>query len=408
MRTRAVIASVALTLVVAAPAYGQIPRQPGEGPQFPVGKFVLYPALSASFEGTDNVFLRSDADPVNVRSTTITTASGGILVELPFSHSHVRAGYGIRYRSYGAEGLNTNTNHYLLAETRLRFGNGFVVEARDDYQRGVLDTEVFDEAAEITFAGERFELNNLAARVGIERDQSRRIYLGLTRDDNQVLGERISNIPDWNRSWLRLDLEEQLSPRTWLLVGVARGDGEYTRFDEFGDEAGFNDLTAWVARAGARVFIGPNSALQFFGGYADYEFRSERDSSFRGGIGTLEYERQLPNRGRLSAAVAREVYPTLADRTSNYLVSQQVRVRVDSATRTKFVLGGSAQLYVNRYPDMAPVREDTITDLQLWGGYRFAEFAECRLTVGRSRRDSEGSLLDYEENRILVEIRFGT
>ncbi len=387
------------------PTSAQIPdAPPPDSRSFLVGPVRVWPLFIGEVEVHDNLFQVPDAGAGDRRSATVVTAAPGFLAELPFSNSRARLGYAASYRDFGVSGIATNWSHHAVADVRLVFGNGVIVEAEDEFRRGVLDTRVFDPGGDVTFRGEEFRRNVAALGIGHARREDRSLFLRGARSTHATVGERLSGLFDFDETRLSAEGEHRLSPRTWVTWDVASTSIELTRPIDSGVDS--RTVRGVHVRAGGRGRVGAHGNWSLVWGRADYRFEGNGRSRFRGLVMDGSYRHQIAGRPSLTVRLARSAYPLLGG-GGDYYVSHQLSAQLEIPTERRLVAGAWLAYYENDYPQLVPRREDRVLYGELWGGYRFRGWVEWRAFVRTTRRSSPEPLAEFDDTRIGTVVRIG-
>lgn len=401
---------LAVFLLLAVVAAGtatraQVPdAPPPDARSFLLGPVRVWPLFIAGVEAHDNLFQVPDTGAGSRRSATVVSAAPGFLAELPFLNSRARLGYAASYRDFGVSGIATDWSHHAVADLRLVFGNGIIVEAEDEFRRGVLDTRVFDPGGDITFRGEEFRRNVATLGVGHARREDRTFFLRGSRSTHATVGERLSGLFDFDETRVSAEGEHRLSPQTWVSWDVASTSIDLTR--PIASELEARTVQGIHVRAGGRGRVGAHGSWSLAWGRADYRFEGDGRSRFRGLVADGSYRHQIAGRPSLTVRVSRSVYPLLGG-VGDYYVSHQLSAQFETPSESRLVAGAGLAYYENDYPQLIPRREDRVLEGEVWGGYRFRGWMEWRVFVRASRRSSPEPLAEFDDTRLGTVVRIG-
>jgi hypothetical protein len=383
--------------LAAVPAGAQVPDSPPSVSPFELGLFKIYPLLEATVESTDNLFYEGD-DGSTTRSL-ITTVSPGVLVELPFSHSYSRFGYSLRYRDYSARDIDRNDSHFLLSDTMLVFSNGFRLNVKDLFQKGVLDTRVLT-GGEVTFEGQEIQTNDFSLRLAHERGRSRRMEFRYNRYGSRFQGEVRARFYDIDEDGFELRYGRQIGRRTWFLMDASATASDYRSPSGADFELETRDSDSMEARAGVRIEISPHTHLEGKVSFADHDFAAENPSGYQGLLGSLTYSRRARDGSLLLVQFNRDIYPSIFV-DNNYFRSDRFQVDYSTTPQARLRLGTRMSFSNNDYPEPVPERRDGILDGLAWIDVRFGEWTRLRTWARFVSRDStvpaDQYLVEYEK-----------
>ncbi len=393
------------TLASGQAVLGQVPDSPSEATAIPVGRVFLYPLFSSSVERTDNLFMLSS----DVQAANITTIAPGVIADMPFSNSSVRLGYVGSRRDYHTVGIETNDSHYFVGNARLKFGSGFELSLKEDYQRGMLDTLGVDPGGNLIFRGERYELNATEAELALERTSTKRIALSFGRDVRNVLGDRLSGIYDAEEYHGKLSGEHRLGMRTWMLWEGNFARTHLTWPPEYREGASIYEDDDNL-RVGTRFLLSPATVLNALAGWSRTRFTGDASGAFRGVVGNANVRWTRPTGETVEFGFARVVYPLLVDAedVEPYYLSTQYHVEASTGNLATLSLGVTAYYYVNDFPSDTSTRTDRVGNAEIWAGYRYHGWMECRVYLSKGRRDSTEPGFDYRVTRYGALLRIGS
>jgi hypothetical protein len=400
----------------------QVPDSPSEALAIPVGRAIVYPLYSVSVEHTDNLFMRNQAKPEEVQPAYIDDVVPGVVAMLPFSQSNVRLGYVFSHKDYNTQGIENGNTHYLVADARLAFYNGLVLNLKEDYKRGQFDNLAIDPGGNMTFVGEHYERTSTSAELALDRSPRRRLAVAAGRETNAVVGERVSALYDYMGYNAALSGEHQLGARTWATWETRGARTHFHRpvtFEkvQFEDQ---QDEDEFALRMGGRVRLSRDTILNVKGGFILDTFRhkstplsDEKTTQFHGAVGSVDVSWTRPTREWVSIGFSRDVYPTLVASGSSYYVSNQYRVQATTGSTAPLSLGVAGYYFVNEFPFVSVLepyatRTDRITSGEIWAGYRHHGWLEWRVYFGRNARASPVPEYEYTENRIGTLLRMGS
>jgi hypothetical protein len=405
---RTPVALLVLVLGCAGGARAQVvPDHPPREAAVPIGPTLFFPFWETTVERTDNVFQRTDAQEGERRAATLATTSPAFILALPFSNSQASLGYALRAREYDVEGRRSSDvgrfTHLLKAGTRLVFGNGAVLELKDELRRGVVDTQ-FTEGGEIGFSGERQTHQAWDVEGGYDRED-RRLLLGGGRTRDRVVGTRRSNLFDVDEWRAHVRAERPLRPR---LAGIATLEGQASDLRNPALERRERELEG---RVGTRWRRSPTSEIEASVGLVRGRYDTRLDGESTGREETtlpvlaLGLQQGLGSRARLSVRFERLLTPSV-DEASPYFVSDRVLVALASESALRVSFGGTLGAFFNDYA--ASIRgRDRALALEGWIGYRLARWMEGRAFVQTGYRDSSVPELRFDATSVGLMVRAG-
>ncbi len=401
-------------------AHAQVPTSLPDQAPFTFGRVQLFPLYSVDLDWTDNLYYQPKDSPDRI-STASASVAPGFVLDMPFSQSHSRIGYVLNYHGYETHALPANTTHYFVGETDLQFSNGFRLGLRDDFERGVLNTQVFDPGGAITFRGDAFQGNNAAISVGYERENSRLLELSINNNRFKFVGQGQSSYFDVDEVGADLLGEHQLGPRLRLHWELGYSRSELSRPAAGGSSADDRTQINQSWKLGGLWTLGPGSSLQVKAGGEQSETRSAFPSRSDSLTGSLSYLRGVPGGTQLRLDLTRDIYPATFGHNNVYLTNR-FSVTVNNDVRARLVLGTVWTYYTNDFP--APIqvppddivdtpyqgrtRKDRAIDGEAWVGYRFGRFAVARLYVRARHRSSVVSRFDYDVKTVGATIGLGS
>jgi len=416
-------------VVLALASAGTVPAQlddPSPGARaIPAGPFVLYPIVSTDLEHTDNLFYNT-SNPV---AATVFRVTPGILARLPMAQSVFNVGYALQYKTYeGAaaelDSIEDNVSHFFRADGTFQFGSGFTVAFSEDFEKGVLDTQNFDPGSEeVRFLGDKFTRNLLEVDVGHGRG-GRRVGFsaGLARVDFEEQQRQTSLFDtrgafvraygeSWRSAWRILFGEMVVSTTDLSRVRKFPTGDPDDPFVEIPDD---REQDGVEVAGGVRMVLSPGSYLQARIAYTDERYLTKggdlssenRDSTYRGVVGSATYSRSIPGRPRLAVRALRDVYPSIFG-DNDYFISNRLSVLMESPTRLRLRIGGQVKYYLNDYPQSVPRREDDTVEGRLWLGYRLGSGLEWGVYARHTSRTSSLPLLGYDATTYGVLLQMG-
>ncbi len=398
-----------LTAVVAArlasPALGvEVVLDSAGAPAIAMGRVLLYPLFVALVEHNNNRFYTSADD--NKTETWMQLISPGAAVELPFSHSLLRAGYQMSTRNYSGPGSHWTMTHTAQFDLRLRFGNDAVVALHDDFREGILDVQVGDPGAELPPLEQTYRTNAAEIYAGHERPERHRLGFHFRPSVTTYTDPRVAPYFDESGWTAEADGDWKVGPRTWIVWAAAGGVVELDRPDSPGGAAETRSQRMSNVRIGARWVLSRSIVLQFLVGPERQSYAAAVPSVFRGPVGTLGAQSTDTTGPRWSVDLSRDAFASIFD-TNNYFVSEQVTVRAEMPRAARVRFGGSVAYYRNDYPTDPSGRRDRTSGIEAWLGIRQGVWVEWRASVRYDVRSSTLPGADYSSLRYGVGLAVG-
>lgn len=394
-------------------ALAQIADNVGGVAPFQWGPVQFFPVVATSVDWTDNLYYTNPETfvsvggellPVEPVSTLTSSVSPSFLIDVPFGQSRARAGYAYRYTDYSSPSIPSNDAHFFAGDLRLAFSNGLLVQVRDDFQKGVLDTESFDPGGAITFSGQKFKTNTTALSMGYQGKRTQLLLTGYLNSVNFPADELAAyyDTDGWSG-----ELSAQYAATARLkLIGYY--SSSRTRLERPLPPTDLTDKRIEIENGmhlGADVVLSPASSFSLRVGRPRWEYISFAPEKFRALVSTASFRHVIPAGIQYSIDLTRNLYPAVFLNSNRY-TDERIGVSVSNDARARVVVGTALAYYVNRYPtaDLGSIgairRLDKSFDGSAWIGYRAAERMEWRFYVRTDDRKSNVRGFGYHVNSI--------
>lgn len=403
---RASTTGVLVALVAArgcSPVIGaEVVIGPDGAPAVAIGPVDLYPSFLALVEYNDNL--------LNVETgqtaTWMRLISPGVAIELPFSHSLLRAGYNLSVRNYGFARSQWLDTHTGLFDLNLGFGNGAAVVVHDDFKMGILDTQVGDPGGELPFRGQRYRTNGADLYAGHERAGMHKFGFRIRSLSTTYLDPLVAPYFNEAASSLAAEGTSYVGPQTWIVWEALGGTAELDRPESSVAPAEKRTQHESSLRVGAGWALSKNASFQFIVGPERQAYDADAPSTFRGLVGDMTAQSTAETGPHWLVDLSRYALASISE-NNNYFVSEQITVRAESSRGAPVRFGGSTAYYRNDYPTDPGQRLDRTWAIETWVGIRQGVWVEWRVSVRYDVRSSTLPGVDYSSLRYGVGLVVG-
>ncbi len=370
-----------------------------------VGKWILAPSFTASYEAEDNVFLKTDDTATSDR---VATLGGELKASLPFRNSNLELGYAATKEDYAKNDFQRDLTQLASVELQLEFRTGDRLTLRDRYRRDFARAEETDPGGETTFQGEPYNFNTW--QVDLTRDDPRRrgYRLHVERQDFIYEGKTDIGFFEYRGFANYFEYYQPLpDDRSWVVHYGTR------RFDHYDPESAvgvpFRTEKSDNVSLGMRGLLGKDQPYRIGLGYGRFRYEGDDGSEFHGLVGTAAWRLWLGGRTKLDLEAIRRPLPS---NLSTYYINSAAVATLEREWQ-RFDLGTEFEYTKNAYADEIPDlecdgrRKDSTYAVEAFWKLKIHERISYDLSSFYSRRSSTCDTSEYDAAGIETGLRIG-
>lgn len=396
-RAAPMLAILALGMLPGLPVRAQDDLPDG----FPVGKWILAPSLTASYEADNNVFFKPSE---NATSDRVSTAEGYLQASLPFRNSLLQFDYTAAKESYAENVFPRDLSQVFGVALELGFKSGDVLTFSDEYRLDFARSEEIDVGGELTFEGEPYKLNRWQVELSRD-DPGRQGYLvRIRRQDFNYDGENDIGFFEYRGFDNAFEYRQPLpGGRSWVVRYQTRRYNHYEPQVVSGTVGvPFRNEKADNVTFGLRGLLGDRQPYRVYVGYGRFRYGGIESSSFNGIVGAAAWRLWLGGRTRTDFEAIRRPLPSNFD---TFYINNGLRAKLEREW-LRFDGGGAVELVINDYADEILVgtstgveschRRDTTRRFEGFLGWRLHEYLQFKVSTFHSVRSSSCESVDYD------------